>query len=257
MRNLLVALENNDQIALVTLSQPEKRNAISMAMWRSLPKLMTELTENPAVKVIIVTGAGAHFAGGADISDFEKIYSDKKLREEYSELVEQGLTAVAEQAKPTIAMITGACVGAGCALATACDIRFADETARFGVPPAKLGLVYSIANTRRLAELVGRGRAADMLFTGRALDTQTAFNSGLVDFVEPKSTLTEQTYAYAQSICSLSQNSVQTSKRILNRVSRNYPDDDPASWQEFLDAFESDDFSEGYQAFLDKRRPAF
>ena len=133
-------------VATVTISNPAKRNAMTVGMWRALPPLLDRLAADPAVRVLVLTGAGDHFCAGADLTDL-------------TELRDNGggsLTTVAEGhlaafPKPTIARISGYCVGGGCQLAVACDLRFAAEDSRFGVTPAKLGIVYPPSTTHRLA----------------------------------------------------------------------------------------------------------
>src|SRR5919205_352339 len=142
-------------VATVTFNRPEKRNACSLATWRRLGALFRELGEEAPVRSVILTGAGGHFCAGADISEFEMVRADAKAAEEYEHAGEAAMLAIRDCPKPVIAQISGSCVGGGLALALVCDFRIADESARMGIPAARLGLVYSLIETRSLVNAAG------------------------------------------------------------------------------------------------------
>lgn len=137
-------------VATVVIRNPARRNAMTTAMWRRLPELLDGLEADPAVRALVLTGAGDTFCAGADLGDLDELLDagDASI----AVAAEERLAAFA---KPTVAAVRGACVGGGCQLAVACDLRVATTDARFGVPPARLGLVYPAPTTRRLARLVG------------------------------------------------------------------------------------------------------
>ncbi|MEU0039271.1 enoyl-CoA hydratase/isomerase family protein, partial [Streptomyces sp. NPDC006333] len=166
-----------DGIATVVIHHPAKRNAMTAGMWRALPTLLDGLAADPAVRAVVLTGEGDTFCAGADIST---------LRGSSDEA--QGLAVRAEDAlaafpKPTLAAVRGYCVGGGAQLAAACDLRFAEAGALFGVTPAKLGIVYPASATRRLVSLVGPATAKYLLFSGELIDAERALRTGLVDEV--------------------------------------------------------------------------
>lgn len=241
----------------IILNQPEKRNAINASMWRALGEAVSAAEQDKDTKVLIIRGEGAHFAAGADISEFEKTYATTQSAAAYTQTMLGSLALLENCAKPTIAMINGACVGGGCSIALACDFRFAAKNARFGVTPGKLGLVYSLADTRRLVQTVGVSNAKDLLFTGRLIEASDAEKMGLCDRLYSEDTLYKQTQCFADDIASTSQWSLRATKKTFKMLSDGRADDAPEALKIMLEAFEGDDFQEGYRAFLEKRKPNF
>lgn len=168
--------------ATITISDPAKRNVMSLDMWRALPGLLDGLAADPAVRVLVLTGAGDTFCAGADINDMTDPATGSALTQSAAVAAEEALAAFP---KPTIAAIRGFCVGGGCQLAAACDLRFAAEGARFGVTPARLGIVYAASSTRRLVALVGPAAAKHLLFSAELIGDERALRVGLVDEVLP------------------------------------------------------------------------
>ena len=151
-----IVVERRDAVATVILNRPESHNAINVAMYGDLPDVVRDLDTDPTVKVVVLRGAGTRsFASGADISEFEAERSDAVKAKAYNEKVAAAEHAIEELTKPSIAMIHGYCIGGGAGLALACDLRFADRSAKFAITPAKLGLVYSLESTKRMVDLVG------------------------------------------------------------------------------------------------------
>ncbi|MEQ1950121.1 enoyl-CoA hydratase-related protein [Mesorhizobium yinganensis] len=241
--------------AVVQLNQPGRRNAISQAMWRALPELVARIEGDPGCRAVVVRGAGDAFSAGADISEFSTIYADRESCDAYNTLIKVGLKALRDIDRPTIALIDGICVGGGCATALACDLRFAATHSRFAVTPAKLGLSYSIDDTRRLMEKVGPARAKDILFSGRLIDAQEAYAIGLVDRLVAVDDIEAATFAYAEHLATLSQASIRTSKATVNAI-LDGADFAPVE-AKIRACFEGDDFREGYNAFMEKRPPRF
>ncbi|RJL30921.1 enoyl-CoA hydratase/isomerase family protein [Bailinhaonella thermotolerans] len=245
-------LTRDDRIATLTLNRPEKRNAINAEMWRAIPGILAGLAADPGVRVLVLTGAGGTFCAGADISDLAGLAEDED---------DTGVTVVAEEAlaafpKPTIAMIEGFCVGGGCQLAGACDLRFAAGTARFGIPPAKLGLVYPASTTRRLVGLVGPATAKRLLFSGDLIDAAHALRTGLIDELHPAETLAEAVYGFARTLASRSQLSIAAAKELINLIAADEPVGEPfRAWQKR--ARHAEDLHEGVAAFLERRPPNF
>lgn len=245
-------------VGTLLIDRVEKRNALNLEMLRHLPGLLAEVAEDPACKVLIVTGgAGRVFSAGADIEEFEQIYATQAATAEFTKVFATAQTAMANLPKPAIAMVAGACVGGGCALTLGCDVRFADTNARFAIPPARLGLVYSLADTSRLVRSVGISNAADLLFTGRLIDADEALRMGLVSRVAEPSALDAETRAWAQSVAANAQSSHRATKAILARIRDGAAHDDAATIELFTEAFSSTAFAEGRQASVQKRAPDF
>lgn len=233
-----------DGVATVVIHHPAKRNAMTAGMWRALPPLLDEWAADPAVRALVLTGEGDTFCAGADIST---------LRGSPDEA--QGLAGLAEEAlaafpKPSLAAIRGYCVGGGAQLAAACDLRFAEEGALFGVTPAKLGIVYPASSTRRLVSLVGPGAAKYLLFSGELIDTERALRTGLLDEVLPQGELGTRVGAFSRVLVSRSQLTQAAAKEFANgRTDRD------AHWAER--ARGSGETAEGVAAFLERRAPRF
>ncbi|MFF3323846.1 enoyl-CoA hydratase/isomerase family protein [Streptomyces sp. NPDC002889] len=231
-------------VATVVISNPAKRNAMTAAMWRSLPGLLEGLAADAAVRALVLTGEGETFCAGADISSLRNPGEDPQA---LSVRAEEALAAFP---KPTLALVRGYCVGGGCQLAAACDLRFAEQGALFGVTPAKLGLVYPAASTRRLAALVGPAAAKYLLFSAELIDTERALRTGLVDEVLPAGELGRRAAEFTRILTTRSQLTQCAAKEFANRCT-----DREAYWAE--QARNSGDAAEGVAAFLERRTPHF
>jgi enoyl-CoA hydratase/carnithine racemase len=253
-----IRLEIDGPVAEIVIDHAERRNALSQAMWAAIPARIDECRAARGVRAIILHGgtAGA-FAAGADISEFEDIYATPERAATASRTIAAATSAVEDCPLPVIAAIEGACVGGGVSLAMASDIRIAGAGAKFGVTPGKLGLVYSAADTRRLIAAIGPSGAKDLLFTGRIIKAQEAQGMGLVDRLVPEGDALDSARRLAAEIAALAPGSIRATKAIIARLLRGAPDDDPEAERQFLNGFSSDDFKEGYSAFLEKRPPAF
>ncbi|MGW2182726.1 enoyl-CoA hydratase/isomerase family protein [Streptomyces sp. NPDC001732] len=231
-------------VATVVITNPAKRNAMTAAMWSALPVLLERLAADPAVRVLVLTGAGDTFCAGADISSLRDGSGDP-----------QALAVAAEEAlaafpRPTLAVVRGYCVGGGSQLAAACDLRFAAEGASFGVTPARLGIVYAASSTRRLVALIGPAATKHLLFSGELIDTARALRTGLVDEVLPADGLDERVEAYTRTLAARSQLTQAAAKEFATgRADRD------AYWAE--QARRSGDTAEGVAAFLERRAPRF
>lgn len=244
-------------IATLTLNRPDKRNALTLAMWLALPDLLARLAADRDVLSLIVTGAGEHFAGGADIAEFPTVYATAQSAAAYTDAVQAAGSALAAFPKPTLARIRGACVGGGCGLALACDLRFADDTARLGITPGKLGLAYTLADTKRLVDAVGPAAAKDILFSGRLLDAGEAYRLRLVDRVAAPDALEALASDYLQSLAGVSQFSIRAMKGTIGAIQAGKDRASPDDMADYLAGFQGEDFQEGYAAFLAKRPARF
>jgi enoyl-CoA hydratase/carnithine racemase len=233
-----------DAVATVVIEHPVKRNAMTAAMWRTLPPLLDSLAADPAVRVLVLTGAGGTFCAGADISTL------RDSSEEAQRLAVAAEEALAAFPKPTLAAIRGYCVGGGAQLAAACDLRFAEEGALFGVTPARLGIVYPSSSTRRLTALVGPATAKYLLFSGEFIDAERALRTGLVDEVLTEGELDKRVAEFTRILASRSQLTQAAAKEFADgRADRD------AHWAE--QARSGADTAEGVAAFLEGRQPRF
>ncbi|MFG3322230.1 enoyl-CoA hydratase/isomerase family protein [Streptomyces sp. NPDC048171] len=233
-----------DSVATVVVHHPAKRNAMTAAMWRALPPLLDDLAADPAVRVLVLTGEGGTFCAGADISTLRE---SPERAQRLAVLAEEALAAFP---KPTLAAVRGHCVGGGAQLAAACDLRFAEESALFGVTPAKLGVVYPASATRRLVALTGPAAAKYLLFSGELIDAARALRSGLVDEVLPEGELDKRVAEFTRVLASRSLLTQAAAKEFANgRTDRD------AHWAE--QARGSGDTAEGVAAFLERRPPRF
>ena len=244
-------------IARLTLSQPKRRNALTAAMWQAIPDLLKELVKDKSLRVLIVTGDGDHFAAGADISEFETLYATTESSAKISADIQRACEALAAVPVPTIAMIRGACVGGGCGISLCCDLRFADSTAKFGITPAKLGLVYPFGDIARLIDAVGVAHASDILLSARIMGAGEAKAMGLVNRVVEIDALEEVVLDYAAGVSALSPESLRGMKSMISAYRNGQRQDTKETREQFAAGFTSRDFSEGFRAFLEKRKPNF
>ena len=244
-------------IGELVLSQPARRNALNAAMWADLPIILDKAAKTKSLRALIVRGEGEHFASGADISEFETLYATATSAKKISDDIAASFKALAEFPMPTIAMIRGACVGGGCGLALCCDIRFADNTSKYAITPAKLGLVYPFSDVKRLIETVGIPNTKDMLLSARLIQAKAARKMGLINQLFKVDNLEEKTMDYAQGLASLSPESLRITKKMFAAYQAGQTGETQQSMKWFLEGFSSADFKEGYKAFLEKRKPVF
>jgi enoyl-CoA hydratase/carnithine racemase len=253
-------IERRDGIATVIFNRPEQRNAIHYEMWRGIARLMAECGKDKSVRVAVFRGAGQEaFSAGADIAEFDRHRKDSTVAQRYHRAVEGALDAVAALPKPTMALITGFCVGGGCELATATDIRVAAENSRFGIPSAKLGLLVGYREMQRLVRLVGPGVAMDLLLTARLMDAEEALRVGLISRLVPLVEIEESVRTLAGEVASLAPLAHQGHKQILETVLSNPRLKGLTPKQKRLPfaCYDTADFHEGRRAFLEKRRAQF
>lgn len=253
-----IVLKRDGAIARLVLNRPDKKNAITEAMWAAVPGLVEAAEADPAVKIIVLgSAAPGVFSAGADIAEFTEIAGDPHRRRSNQRAVRAAQDRLMRCKKPTIAEIDGACVGGGCGLALACDLHFASDRSRFGITPVKLGLVYSLEDAKRLVDLVGPAHAKSILFTGRLLDAVEARRIGLVNDVVSVDDLGPAVAGVAEEIAAVSQFGVRGIKHILGLIRDGHTADTPETLQMFLDAYDGEDLAEGVAAFLEKRKPNF
>ena len=251
--------EVDDGIGLVTFNQPSKHNAMSIDMWSGLGEILSHWREDGAVRVVVLTGAGARaFVSGADISQFEQHRSNDDARREYDRQTRAGRDALAAFDKPTIARIRGFCLGGGLAIAMKADLRIAAIDSEFGIPAARLGIAYGFDSVHDLVSLVGPAHARMILYTGQRIDAREAERIGLINRVVEDENLSDTVVDLARTIADNAPLSVHASLMTVNQVLRD-PDerDMDAIKQATEDCFNSQDYREGRTAFMEKRSPRF
>ncbi len=248
-----------DGIGRIVFNNPERRNAVSLEMWEACEAALDRFAADPEVRVVVVSGAGEKaFVSGADISKFESERSSAEAVAHYNAATARAYGKLYDFAKPTIAEITGVCVGGGVALAVCCDLRIAGETSRFSIPAAKLGLGYGYAGLRRLVHVVGPAFAKELFFTGRLFSAEEARIMGLVNRVLPDGEVAGYVAGYAQAIAENAPLTVTSVKAIIDGVSKDPADRDLDAYQAMVDrCFASQDYIEGRRAFMEKRKPRF
>lgn len=250
-----VVLTRNEGWAQITLDRPEKRNALSLAMWRALPGLVRQCDADPALRLLVLRGVGGVFSGGADLEEFETDYA--AAPEAAHAAIRAGMEAVAASAKPTLAVIEGFAIGAGLGLAAACDMRLAAQDARFAVPPAKLGLLYSFGDLARLVALIGPARAKLLLYTARSVDAATALAWGLVEEVAAPAELEDRLDRLRTEVLHAAPNTVSACKRLFSLLAHGQREETEETRALFADAFRGEAFKEGLAAFREHRKPQF
>ncbi|MFC3440518.1 enoyl-CoA hydratase-related protein [Sphingobium rhizovicinum] len=253
---MTLRLERDGPVARLLIDRPDRRNAMNQMMWETLPALVSEAMTDDAVRVLILSSATPGlFCAGADINEFAACSGDEGWRVANQAAIRASQYALAHAEKPAIAAIDGDCVGGGCGLAIACDLRIASPTARLGITPAKLGIVYSLFDTKLLVDLVGPARAKRILFTAALHGAQDALAIGLIEEIAADPLAAAD--ALARTIAANAQHSVRSSKAIVRRILDGQADDDATTLALFRDAFTLPDFAEGVTAFREKRRPDF
>jgi 2-(1,2-epoxy-1,2-dihydrophenyl)acetyl-CoA isomerase len=247
-----------DGVATLTLNRPEVRNALDMAMRQHLEAALTALDGDSGVRVLVVRGAGEHFSSGGDV----KLMRDNPMTaaegQSRVEAMNRAIMALARFRTPTIAMVEGAAVGAGCNLALACDLVVASERARFGEVFARIGLIPDAGGTYFLPRRVGLARAKELVFTADIIDAREAERIGLINRVVPPPDLERETYALARRIADGPPRVLASAKALLDRA----PGLDleaALQWEALTQGamLEGADHREGVRAFFEKRPPKF
>jgi enoyl-CoA hydratase len=252
-----ILLAHDDAIATVTLSNPERLNALGLPMWEKLGNVMTQLHADEALRCVVLRGAGEKaFGAGADISEFATTRANSTLAKEYGARTEHAMRAISACRHPTVAMIHGACVGGGLLVASRCDMRIAGESARFGVPVRKLGLVESHVEMEGMLDLLGYANGLEMILEGRIWGAREAYEKGLVNRVVPDADVERETLATARRIAEGAPLVARWHKKFARRLADPRPLTD-AERDEAFACFDTADFREGVAAFLAKRAPRF
>jgi len=252
-----VLVEREGEIARVTLDQPAKLNAVNNAMWRRLGEIFSELDGDQSLRCIILGGTGERaFSVGADIGEFEENRSSLEQARRYHERTHRSMQAILGCRHPVIAQVRGLCVGGGLELAAICDLRICGESARFGIPVKRLGLVVSYTELKPLVELVGPANALEILLEGGIHSAADALRMGLVNRVVADAEVEREAQATALRIAEGAPLVARWHKKFTRRIMQPEPVSEE-EMDESFHCFETEDFAAGYQAFLAKRKPEF
>ena len=250
--NLLV--ESRGRVGLIRLNRPQALNALNRALMRELGQALSAFEADKEIGCIVITGSEKAFAAGADIKEM----AEKEFTDVYFDDFCADWHQAAAARKPVVAAVAGFALGGGCELAMQCDLIIAADTAKFGQPEIKLGIIPGIGGTQRLTRAVGKAKAMDLILTGRMMDAQEAERSGLVARVVPAANLIEETMKVADTIGSMSLPSVLAAKESVNRAfETSLAEGIRFERRIFHSLFATNDQGEGMNAFIEKRPPKF
>jgi enoyl-CoA hydratase len=252
-----VSYKRDGAIATVIIENKDRLNALSLPMWRELRAAFAELAhDRDTTRCIVLRGAGEAFASGADIAEFERERYDVETARAYGKAIHPALVAISECPHPVISLIHGPCIGGGLEIAGRTDIRICDETARFGIPVNRLGLVVAYAELKALLDIVGPAVALEMLLEGKIIGADEAERMRLVNRVVPAAQLETEVYETARRIAEGAPLAARWHKKFVRRLLEPKPlrEDE---LDESFDCFGTEDFRIGYRAFLEKKKPQF
>lgn len=252
-----ILLKTADRIATITINRPKQLNALNKQTIQELHEALSTLKADDNVRVVIITGSGEKaFVAGADIKEFSNFSVDQG-----HELAAQGQKTLFDFIenfnKPVIAAVNGFALGGGLELAMACHIRIASENARMGLPETSLGLIPGYGGTQRLAQLIGKGRAMELIFTAEMIDAQRAFDMGLVNHKVTQAELLEKATEIAKKAIKNAPNAIGNAIKAVNAGYASDVNGYNIEMEQFGRCFGTDDFNEGVSAFLEKRKPSF
>lgn len=255
-----ILLSINDKVANITFNRPAQHNAIAYEGWLRLIDIADQIKSDPEIRVVILSGAGSRaFSAGADIKDFDSHRYDSDSSKVYSEAFDGALDKIESLPVPTISKIQGICIGGGCELTMATDIRIASDDSKFGIPVAKLGILVGYREMKRLVNLVGQGNASYILLSGRIIGAKEAEHMGLITKLVPNHDLDETVEKLVEEMIHLAPLSQSRHKKILQKIISNQSLEGFTIEETHLPFtnFDSQDFNEGKSAFVNRRTPSF
>jgi len=257
LKTLLFTKDDHQEIGIITINRPQQLNALNSEVFSELHKVIKHINEDKNIKVAIITGSGDKaFAAGTDIKEMQHM-SSLEARE-HAFLGGEAINGVENSIKPVIAAVNGFALGGGCELSMACDLRIASDRAKFGQPEINLGVIPGSGGTQRLPRLIGICRAKELLFTGKMINADEAYRIGLINKVVLHKDLMEETIKIARNIAAKSPIAIKMAKTSVNKgIHMDLPTALDFEIELFSLCFSTDDQKEGFEAFLEKRSPAF
>jgi enoyl-CoA hydratase/carnithine racemase len=254
-----MAAHKDKHVGWITFNNPARHNAVSLEMWQGLADIANDFARDDDIRVVVVHGAGGKaFVSGADISEFAEQRDSAEATQRYDAVAQQGMQALKNLKKPTLAMIQGYCIGGGVAVALNCDIRIAADHSRFAVPAAKLGLGYEFDGVRKLVDVVGPSFAQEIFFTARQFTAPEALAMGLINRMVPQEELLAYVTHYADTIAANAPLTVASIKTIVGEIVKDASLRNLALCDQLVaQCFNSADFTEGRTAFMEKRKAVF
>lgn len=257
MTNLLY-VERSESIATVVFNRSDKKNSFSLAMFKQLGELLTELEKDSKVKLLILKGVDeTAFSSGADITEFlENRFSAQKAKD-YNDATLESIEKLYRFPKPTIALIKTLAIGGGLELANSCDFRFASSGSKLGITAANIGIIYNLVSTKRLVNLIGPTKAKELLYTAKLITAEEGKEIGLVDYIYPLGEIEEKCLEFARQIIRKSSVANNGIKQVIQAIIDGDNEETEKIEKLILESFSSDDYKEGIKAFLEKRKPNF
>ena len=253
-----VTVSREDHLAFVSLNYPDRLNVLDRHGWDALADIMTALGEDQDVRCVVIDGSGTRaFSAGSDIGGFPEERQTPEQVQVYARVLESALSALRNCPHPTIALIHGVCVGGGLEIAACCDLRICSESSRFGAPINRLGLTMSYTELGPLVDLVGVSGTLEVLLEGGLLDAERAYHKGFVNRVVPDGDIAEAARATAHRIAAGAPLVNRWHKKFVRRLAEGGAPPTEDERQEAYEAFQTDDYREGVQAFLERRPPRF
>lgn len=255
--NLIV--EKRGTAGWITFNDPGRHNAVSYEMWEAIPHALHAFSQDPAIRVVVLTGAGDKaFVSGANISQFDTLRSGESAVEAYEKVAETAQLSLYEYDKPTIARIHGYCIGGGLNIALCCDLRVASDESTFAIPAGKIGLGYRMTAIRNLVTAVGAANALEIFLTAARYTALEAQGRGLLHRVTAENQLNQTISEYVANISANAPLTLSAGKKMIRQMQQLGPEVDVQAMRNLVMAcFESDDYREGRRAFAEKRKPVF
>jgi len=252
-------LKRAGAVAHIVFNNPARLNATSLEMWQRLVHLLDELKSDPDLRVLVVSGAGGRaFVSGADVSKFESERSSKEGVAIYNAASAAAYEALYNFPRPTVAAIQGYCIGGGVNVAVCCDLRVATEGSKFGIPAGRLGLGYGFPGVNRLSEIIGISRAMELFYTAKQIGSEEALGIGLINKVVPNDGLEAAVAELTSTISDNAPMTIATIKAVAREIGKPSAQRDLDKLDRMVIAcFESEDYTEGRRAFMEKRKPVF
>lgn len=251
-------VERSGSIATLVFNRADKKNSFSLAMFKQLGELLSELEKDSQVKLLILKGADeTAFSSGADITEFlENRFSAQKAKD-YNDATLESIEKLYRFPKPTIALIKTLAIGGGLELANSCDFRFASSGSKLGITATNIGIIYNLVSTKRLVNLIGPTKAKELLYTAKLITAEEGKEIGLIDFIYPMEELEEKCLEFASQIIRKSSVANNGIKQVIQAIIDGDNEETKEIEELILASFSSDDYKEGIQAFLEKRKPNF